>query len=121
MTCSCINIRQTFIRVTGIARDFSISNQIWCVMNSVTAGAIEEINSTNELSDVVRPSFEANRGSDTLRLSLARDLRAVTSITLTTSEARKSHETSAGSCNVQSGSSDFKPERFIGRTKGKLI
>ena len=70
------------------------------------------------LSDVVRPSFEANRGSDTLRLGLARDLRAVTSITLTTSEARKSHETSAGSCNVQSGSSDFKPERFIGRTKG---
>ena len=70
------------------------------------------------LSDVVRPSFEANRGSDTLRLRPARDLRAVTSITLTTSEARKSHETSAGSCNVQSGSSDFKPERFIGRTKG---
>ena len=50
MTCSCINIRQTFIRVTGIARDFSISNQMWCVMNSVTAGAIEEINSTNEIT-----------------------------------------------------------------------
>ena len=70
------------------------------------------------LSDVVRPSFEANRGSDTLRLGLARDLRAVTSITLTTSEARKSHETSAGSCNVQSGSSDFKPEPQNGLSAG---
>ena len=51
MTGSCIDIRQTFIGVTGIARDFSITNQIWYMCNELcTAGALVQINSTNKVT-----------------------------------------------------------------------
>ena len=73
------------------------------------------------LSDVARPSaFEANRGSGTLRLAGARLKRAVTTITLITSDAQKKPRNEAAelvhvtfSRDGRISTSSFRDKRFI--------